>query len=122
MNNSAFADCIDFEDDIGHHNQLRGWESDEDYPDVDPFRWLVNTCLEEHPMITRNVDIHGGIPTIVGSRIGIDYILDRLVVHGSVRKVANLFEGQIDEEQVREAIAFARDFMEKACDQFEVND
>lgn len=122
MSNSAFVDCIDFEDDRSHQSQLRVWESDYDYPDVDPFRWLINACLEEHPMITRNEDIHGGIPIVIGSRIAVDYILDRLVVHGGIRQVAKLFEGQISEEQVREAVAFARDFMEKACDQSEAND
>jgi uncharacterized protein (DUF433 family) len=85
-------------------------------------RALIEKCCAEHPMISVDRDIKGGKPVIRDSRIAVDYVLDRLFVHGSISKVAKLFAPDISEAQIKEAVAYARDFMEKACDQSEVDD
>jgi uncharacterized protein (DUF433 family) len=82
---------------------------------------LIDQCCAEHPDIGNDPNIRGGLPHIRGSRITVQYILDRLSVHGTVKGVVKILP-HITEAQIKDAIAYARDFMEKACGQLEVND
>jgi len=93
-----------------------------DLSSIKPMRFLMEQCLADHPVISTDKSVKGGKPVIRDTGIGVDYILDRLVVHGSVRKVANLFAPDVSEAEVKEVIAFARDFIEKACGQNEADD
>jgi uncharacterized protein (DUF433 family) len=84
-------------------------------------RKVIERCLTDHPGINAKPDIRAGLPHIRGSRITVQYILDRLSVHGTVKGVAKLLP-HITEAQIKEAIAYARDFMERACGQSEADD
>jgi len=78
-------------------------------------------CCADHPEIATEPSIRGGLPHIRGSRITVQYILDRLAVYGSIKRLVKLFP-HISEAQIKEAIGYARDFMERACGQVEAND
>jgi uncharacterized protein (DUF433 family) len=82
---------------------------------------VMAACCKEQPDIVSRMDVRAGLPTIVNSRITVQYVLDRLAVHGDIKKVAKLLP-QISEAQLRSAIAFARDFLELACGQPEADD
>jgi len=83
---------------------------------------MLIECCALHPKIEVDQEIQGGAPCIENSRVTVDFVLDRLSVHGSVRAVMKRSLPQLAEDQVRDAIAFARDFLEIACAQIETND
>ena len=84
-------------------------------------RALMEQCLAEHPEISIDPEVKDGLPHIRGSRITVLYVLDRLAIHGSTKKLVKLFP-HISETQVKAAIDYARDVMEIACGEPEVND
>lgn len=83
---------------------------------------ILERCCAEHPEIRVDSEVLGGMPHIRNTRISVDYILDRLYVLGSIQAVASLFAPDINEEQVKEAIAYAQDFLEKACGSIQDDD
>lgn len=85
-------------------------------------REMLRECCALHPRIEADQEILSGAPCISGSRVSVDFVLDRLSVHGSVKNVIKRSLPQLNEDQVRDAIAFVRDFMEIACAQLEVDD
>jgi uncharacterized protein (DUF433 family) len=85
-------------------------------PAVNPFAWLFERCCKEHPDIETTPGVLGGIPRIRRTRLSVGQVLGRLYVLGSIRAVAQYYKPDISEEQIKEAIAYAQDFMEIAGD------
>lgn len=84
-------------------------------------RSILNRCCARHPAIVVNGGVLGGMPHIAGSRIGVDYVLDRLFVRGNTKLVAKYLES-LSESQVKEAISFAQDFLETVCGSLQADD
>lgn len=100
----------------------RFWERESDYPDINPFRWLIQLCAQEHPAISIEKGIFGGIPHLREIRLAVGDILAQLYVLGSIQAVVEYYAPDISEEQIKEAIAFAQDFLEMACDPHQTYD
>jgi uncharacterized protein (DUF433 family) len=79
-------------------------------------RELFDFAALDHPAIEMNPAILGGIPRIKGTRLSVGQILGRLYILGSAEAVAEYYEQDVTAEQVREALAFAQDFVEYAGD------
>jgi uncharacterized protein (DUF433 family) len=88
--------------------------SDYSFPEISPFRSLFEICRVEHPSISIEPSVLGGIPHIIGTRLSVGQILGRLYVLGSISSVAQYYAPHISEEQIKEAIAYAQDFLELA--------
>ncbi len=74
---------------------------------------LYQSCLSGHPNISTNSDLFCGVPHINGTIIEISEILNRLYVHTNIREVVKYY-GDVTEEQVRDALAYAARFIEIA--------
>ena len=85
------------------------------------FRALAERLCEEHRSIGMDANIKGGIPRIKGSRLSVGQVLGRLYALGSVDAVAEYYAPHISIEQIKEAIAFAQDFVETACEPPQTN-
>lgn len=83
---------------------------------------LLARCCSEHPHISIEPEVLGGIPHIRDSRVSVAYVLDQLYVLGSIGAVADLFAPEINEKQVKDAVGFAQLFVELACDPDQTND
>lgn len=77
---------------------------------------LITQCSVAHQAIARDSEVLGGIPHIVGTRLSLGQVLGRLYVHGSIEKVVAYYDGQVNTAQIREAIAYAQDFIEAVCE------
>lgn len=85
-------------------------------------REMLSQCCALHPKIEADKEVLSGAPCIDNSRVSVDFVLDRLSVHGSIKNVIKRSLPQLNEDQVKDAIAFVRDFLEIACAQLEAND
>ncbi len=75
---------------------------------------ICEQICNEHPEIAIDSDIFGGAPHIKGFRLTVGDVLAKLYVYGSIEKVREIYS-EVSEYQIREAIAFAQDFLESAC-------
>jgi uncharacterized protein (DUF433 family) len=75
-------------------------------------RCLAESLCLEHPAISTYEGIFGGAPHIKGVRLSVGDVLSELYLLGSVDAVAQTYS--VDKEQVKEAIAYAQDFLESA--------
>jgi uncharacterized protein (DUF433 family) len=80
------------------------------------FRALAERLCEEHPSISTDIEVLGGTPHIVNTRLSVGKVLAKLYVHGNIQAIVKTYEPHVSEEQVKEAIAYAQDFLEIACD------
>lgn len=69
-----------------------------------------------HPVISLNSSVLGGIPHIAGTRLSVGQLLGRIYVLGSIQEVANYYRGDVSVNQIKEAIAYAQDFIEAVCE------
>jgi uncharacterized protein (DUF433 family) len=83
------------------------------------FRSLAGRLCSEHPAISTDADVLGGAPHVINTRLTVGTLLGKLYVYGSVQAVVNAYQPHLSEEQVKEAIAYAQDFLETACDEQE---
>jgi uncharacterized protein (DUF433 family) len=79
-------------------------------------RALAERLCDEHTNIETNANIKGGIPRIKGSRIAVGQVLGRIYALESIDAVAAYYAPEISKEQIKEAVAFAKDFLETACE------
>jgi uncharacterized protein (DUF433 family) len=79
------------------------------------FRTLADQLCEEHPAISTDKGIFGGMPHIKDVRLSVGDILSQLYVYGSTQAILDIYAPDVSEEQVKEAIAYAQDFLETAC-------
>lgn len=77
---------------------------------------LIEELCREHPEITVDPDMLGGVPHIKGVRLSVGNVLAKLYHYGSIEKVLEVFQPDISEHQIKEAIAFAQDFLENASE------
>jgi uncharacterized protein (DUF433 family) len=80
------------------------------------FRALADKLCEDHPTISTDKRIFGGMPHIKNVRLSVGDVLAKLYVYGSVQAILDIYSPDISEEQIKEAIAYAQDFLEAACD------
>jgi uncharacterized protein (DUF433 family) len=88
----------------------------------DSARALADRLCERHPAISTNEGVLGGVPHIKGMRVSVAHVLAHLYHLGSVDAVVEEFKQRISAEQVKQALAYAHDFMEMACDPSEDDD
>jgi uncharacterized protein (DUF433 family) len=114
---------------ISERGQLRlVMEADYGFPPVSIFddKWIVrevgNKLAGKHPGISRDSKILGGAPHLKGTRLSVAHVLSNLYHLGSIEKVAEKFSKILDAAKIKEALAYAHDFMEIACDLSEDDD
>ncbi len=91
-------------------------------PMPNPFRWLFQLCQVEHSSISIEPGVLGGIPHLSNTRLSVGQVLGRLYVLGSIEAVGKYYSPDISEEQIKEAIAYAQDFLELAGEPSQAND
>lgn len=79
------------------------------------FRALAAKLCAEHPAISTDVEVLGGRPHINNTRLSVGTVLGKLYLYGSVQAVLDIYK-HLNEEQIKEAIAYAQSFLETACD------
>lgn len=57
--------------------------------------------------ISIDPEVKAGKPCIAGTRITVDYVMDRLAVHGSIKMVRLLSFPHLSKQQIQAAIDFA---------------
>ncbi len=77
---------------------------------------IASKLCEIHPGISTDMGIFGGVPHIANVRLSVGDILAKLYVYGDIRKIQEIYAPDVSEEQIKEAIAYAQDFLETACD------
>ncbi len=80
------------------------------------FRWAFEKCRQNHPGISIDQDVLGGIPHVEGTRLAVSQLLGRIYVLGSVDAVAEYYYPDVTRDQVNEAVSFAQSFVEFASD------
>lgn len=82
-------------------------------PQVD-IRGIIEKLCREHTAIGIDANMLGGMPHIKGFRLSVGNILAKIYHYGSIEKVREIYP-DISESHIKEAIAFAQDFLENAC-------
>jgi uncharacterized protein (DUF433 family) len=75
---------------------------------------LAEKLCKEHPGISTYRGIFGGIPHIRGVRLSVADVLSHLYVLGSIDALLERYGQDVSEAQIKEAIAYAQDFLEAA--------
>ena len=83
-------------------------------PTPDRILALAALLCERHPEISTDPSIYGGNPHIKNVRLTVANILAKLYRYGNVKAVADIYAPHVSEYQVKEAIAYAQDFLEAA--------
>lgn len=73
----------------------------------------ITKLCRQHPMISVDPEMLGGVPHIKGMRLSVGDILAKLYIYGNIDEVTAIFSPDLSKEQVKEAIAFAQDFLEE---------
>jgi uncharacterized protein (DUF433 family) len=79
-------------------------------------RALSERLCEEHPSVSTYEGVFGGIPHVKGKRIAVADIMEQLYLTGSISGVQRVYSPDVSEEQIKEAIAYAQDFIERAAE------
>ncbi len=82
----------------------------------DHLRALAIRLCSEHPTISTDKEVLGGTPHIENTRLSVGTILGKLYLYGSFQAIVDIYEPHLSEGQIKEAIAYAQDFLEIACD------
>lgn len=85
-------------------------------PLSESLRALATKLCEAHPGISTDPGIFGGVPHIENVRLSVGDILAKLYVYGNIQKVQEIYSPGVSAEHIKEAIAYAQDFLEIACD------
>lgn len=76
--------------------------------------YLAQLLCNQHPSISTYTEIFGGIPHLKGLRLSVADILGQLYLLGSIEAVQKIYSPDVSEDQIKEAIAYAQDFLESA--------
>lgn len=87
------------------------WEKD--------IRALMIQCRADYPLISTGHEVLGGIPHLKNTRISVGQLLGRIYVLESIQGVVDYYQGKLSSDQVKEALAYAQDFIETACEPLE---
>jgi len=71
------------------------------------------TLMATHPRITRNPEILLGKPAIAGTRLSVEFILERLAAGWSEAEILDHYP-HIAREDIRACLAYAHDVVEEA--------
>ena len=85
-------------------------------------RGVIRECCNEHPMISCERGIFGGIPHIREMRLSVGDVLAQIYALENIDAVVGYYNQDISKEQIKEAVAYAQDFLEKACDPYQADD
>jgi uncharacterized protein (DUF433 family) len=77
-------------------------------------RSLAARLTIEHPTISVNPGIFDGNPHIKDVRLTVGNVLAKLYIYGNTKAVADIYTPHVSEAQIKEAIAYAQDFLEEA--------
>lgn len=77
---------------------------------------LADSLCAEHPLISTDKNVLGGMPHIANTRLSVGRILAKLYTTGSIEAVIAAHAPHLSVEQVKAAIAYAQDFLEAACE------
>lgn len=77
-------------------------------------RNLAARLTIEHPSISTDPGIFGGNPHIKNVRLTVGNVLAKLYVYGNTKAIADIYAPHVSEAQIKEAIAYAQDFLEEA--------
>lgn len=79
------------------------------------FRLIAERLCGDYPEISTDPKIFGGNPHLKNIRLTVSNVLAKLYVYGSTKAVADMYAPHVSEEQIKEAIAYAQDFLEAAA-------
>lgn len=96
------------------HSPIQGGASES-------IRALSRRLCEVHPDISVDPSIFAGNPHIKGIRLTVANILAKLYIYGSIEAVAKIYQSNVTEDQIKEAIAYAQDFLEEAVHSHEAS-
>jgi uncharacterized protein (DUF433 family) len=89
-------------------------------PNLSPdIKALAEMCLDKHPGISIDPLILGGIPHIEDTRLSVGQVVGRVRALGSIQAVVEYYRGSVTEPQIKEALAYAQEFIERACDPYQ---
>lgn len=74
-------------------------------------RKLANELCEKYPLISNNEDVFRGKPHLKGTRFTVADVLSAMVIYVDTNAVLEAYQNRYTEEQFKEAIRFARDFL-----------
>jgi len=79
----------------------------------DLIKAIASKLCEEHPNISIDPDMLGGMPHVAGLRLSVGSILAKLHRFGNIEKIVEIYRPDLSEAHVKEAIAYAQDFLEE---------
>ncbi len=101
----------------------RSLRSRGDFMEVSPFQWMFERCRQDNPAVSLDPLVLGGIPHLDGTRLSVGQILGRLYALGTIFSVVKYYEElHLSEDQVKQALGFAQDFVELAGDPYQSHD
>jgi uncharacterized protein (DUF433 family) len=77
-------------------------------------RALADKLCERYPGISTDQDILSGAPHIKNVRLSVGNILAKLYLYGNIQDIVKIYEPHVTEDHVKQAIAYAQDFLETA--------
>lgn len=120
IQNQEHTDCDEVESKYGI---LRYLQPHTPEAAISPFRWMFELCRRENLGISIDEKVLGGVPHIDDTRLSVGQVLGRLYMLGSILAVTEYYsELNLSEDQVKEAISFAQDFVELAGDPYQPYD
>ena len=84
-------------------------------------RAAMEQCCVEHPLISIDQGIFGGVPHLKEMRLSVGDVLAQLYILGSIQAVVDAYAPDVTQSQVKEALAYAQDFLEMACESHQDN-
>ncbi|MCA1621403.1 MAG: DUF433 domain-containing protein [Acidobacteria bacterium] len=82
-------------------------------------RALAERLCVGHPAINMDAEVLSGTPHVENTRLSVGNVLAKLYLYGSIQAVVKIHEPHLSEKQIKDAIAYAQDFLEIACDPHE---
>ncbi len=77
----------------------------------DVIRQLADKLCEQYPQISTYKGVFGGKPHLKGTRFTVADVLSAVCENNSIENVIEEYNQRFTEEQLKEAIEFARDFL-----------
>ena len=79
----------------------------------------ISTSLyEKYPLITIDNEVLGE-PRLAGTRFGVSDVLSAFAMYNSIDEIINEYDGRYTEKQLRDAVRFARDFLDSCYSSYD---
>lgn len=72
---------------------------------------LVENLCEKYPLITVDDEVLGE-PRLAGTRLAVSNVLTAFTMYDSIEEIIDEYDGRYSEKQLKEAVEFARDFLD----------